>query len=96
MLRLFAKRGMSTEAEALLNKIDELIVEGTMKTGGPDIFYEAVLEALGRCGMGNEAERLIQQMKDQNLNPNLIHYTAAINAWAKHRQRRNRPSRESL
>jgi pentatricopeptide repeat protein len=57
MLKLFARRGMATEAEALLHSIDESIVDGKCK-GGPDInSYEAILEALGKTDDADAVER---------------------------------------
>eukprot|EP00985_Skeletonema_marinoi_P030343 scaffold31682_cov212-Skeletonema_marinoi.AAC.11 len=58
MLKLFARRGMATEAEALLNSIDEFILEGKFKESGPNTrSYEAVLEALGKTSDADAVER---------------------------------------
>ena len=67
MLKLFATRGMAKEAEALLSKMDEFIVDGIMKIGGPNMqSYEAVLEALGRCrdaDAPSRAEALVTRLE---------------------------------
>jgi pentatricopeptide repeat protein len=58
MLKLFARRGMANEAEALLQEIDEFIIQGKSKGSGPDIqSYEAVLEALGKTNDSDAVER---------------------------------------
>lgn len=58
MLKLFARRGMATEAEALLHSIDEFILEGKSKASGPNTrSYEAVLEALGKTSHPDAVER---------------------------------------
>ncbi len=58
MLKLFARRGMATEAEALLQAIDDFIIRGKSKGSGPDIkSYEAVLEALGKTNDSDAVER---------------------------------------
>eukprot|EP00986_Skeletonema_menzelii_P008525 scaffold3623_cov136-Skeletonema_menzelii.AAC.1 len=58
MLKLFARRGMATEAEALLHSIDEYILEGKSKESGPNIrSYEAVLEAIGKTSDLDAVER---------------------------------------
>jgi len=58
MLKLFARRGMATEAEALLHSIDEFILEGKLKGGGPNTqSYEAVLEALAKTSDLDAVER---------------------------------------
>jgi len=62
-----------SRAESLVNKL------GT----GNEIIFTHRLRLLSKFGMGNEAEQLLQQMEKQNLNPGVIHYTAAMNAWAK-------------
>jgi hypothetical protein len=41
------------------------------------------LKLCQKWGMGDEAENLLQQMQDEMLNPSVIHYTSALNAWAK-------------
>eukprot|EP00581_Thalassiosira_minuscula_P020182 CAMPEP_0183720284 /NCGR_PEP_ID=MMETSP0737-20130205/12944_1 /TAXON_ID=385413 /ORGANISM="Thalassiosira miniscula, Strain CCMP1093" /LENGTH=1194 /DNA_ID=CAMNT_0025950129 /DNA_START=262 /DNA_END=3846 /DNA_ORIENTATION=+ len=91
MLMLFAKRGMASEAEALLNRIDELVVEGTIKKGGPDIqSYEAVLEALGRCKDTNaptRAEALVTRLEVMSemggdFQPSLLAYNTLLNCYA--------------
>jgi hypothetical protein len=46
--------------------------------------------------MGDEAENLIQQMKDETLNPSVIHYTSALNAWAKSADRNSLRRAEAL
>jgi pentatricopeptide repeat protein len=90
MLRLFAKRGMASEAESLLNTMDE-IVDGSVKDGGPDIqSYEAVLEALGRCGDADapsRAEALVTRLEVMNelsgcLQPSLLAYNSLLNCYA--------------
>ncbi|KAL7427854.1 hypothetical protein ACHAXH_000692, partial [Discostella pseudostelligera] len=89
MLRLFAKRGMATEAEALLNRMDE-IVDGAVKAG-PDIqSYEAVLEALGRCGDADapaRAEALVTRLEVMSelggyFQPSLLAYNSLLNCYA--------------
>jgi hypothetical protein len=46
--------------------------------------------------MGDEAENLIQQMKDKTLTPSIIHYTSALNAWAKSADRNSLRRAETL
>lgn len=46
--------------------------------------------------MGDEAENLIQQMKDKTLTPGIIHYTSALNAWAKSADRNSLRRAETL
>ncbi|KAL7536303.1 hypothetical protein ACHAXR_007071 [Thalassiosira sp. AJA248-18] len=91
MLKMFAKRGMASEAEALLNKIDELVVKGKIERG-PDIqSYEGVLEALGRCGdedAPSRAEALVtrlevmSEMGGGDFQPSLLVYNLLINCYA--------------
>jgi pentatricopeptide repeat protein len=90
MLKLFAKRGMASEAEEMLNKMDE-IVDGKIKQDGPDIqSYEAVLEALGRCKDDNtssRAEALVTRLEVMgelggNLKPSLLIYNTLLNCYA--------------
>ncbi|KAL3821811.1 hypothetical protein ACHAXA_003313 [Cyclostephanos tholiformis] len=90
MLKLFAKKGMASEAEEMLNKMDE-ILDGTIKKGGPDIqSYEAVLEALGRCkdtDASSRAEALVTRLEvigelGGNLKPNLLIYNTLLNCYA--------------
>jgi len=58
MIKLFARRGMATEAEALLHSIDEFILEGKLKGSVPNIrSYEAVLEALAKTSDPDAVER---------------------------------------
>lgn len=91
MLRLFAKRGKASEAEALLNKMDELIVDGIFKQRGPDMqSYEAVLEALGRCGDADapaRAEALVTRLEvmtemGSDFQPSLLAYNILLNCYA--------------
>lgn len=91
MLRLFSKRGMASEAESLLNSMDELVVEGVMKEGGPDIrSCEAVLEALGRCGDADapmRAEALVTRLEVMSemggkFEPSLLAYNTLLNCYA--------------
>jgi len=90
MLKLFAKRGMASEAEEMLNKMDE-IIDGTIKQGGPDIqSYEAVLEALGRCkdaDASSRAEALVTRLEVMSelggkLTPSLLIYNTLLNCYA--------------
>ena len=90
MLKLFAKRGMASEAEEMLNKMDE-IVDGKIKQDGPDIqSYEAVLEALGRCkydDTSSRAEALVTRLEVMgelggNLKPSLLIYNTLLNCYA--------------
>ena len=91
MLRLFAKRGMAPEAQSLLNKMDELVVKGTMENG-PDIqSYEAVLEALGRCKDNMDAptiaEALVTRVEVKgemglDLQPSMLMYNLLLNCYA--------------
>ena len=90
MLKFFAKKGMASEAEKMLNKMDE-IVDGTIKQGGPDIrSYEAVLEALGRCkdtDASSRAEALVTRLEVMgelggNLKPSLLMYNTLLNCYA--------------
>jgi hypothetical protein len=80
---------MATEAEALLNKMDE-IVDGAVKAG-PDIqSYEAVLEALGRCGDADapaRAEALVTRLEVMSelggyFQPSLLAYNSLLNCYA--------------
>ncbi len=89
MLRLFAKRGMASEAEALLTKMDE-IVDGAVKAG-PDIqSYEAVLEALGKSGDADapaRAEALVTRLEVMSelggcFQPSLLAYNSLLNCYA--------------
>jgi hypothetical protein len=41
------------------------------------------LKLCQKWGLGDEAELLLQQMEDEKLNPGVIHFTSALNAWAK-------------
>lgn len=90
MLRLFAKRGKAIEAEALLDKIDELVVEGIMPRGPDMQSYEAVLEALGRCGDSDapvRAEALVTRLEVMNemggdFQPSLLAYNILLNCYA--------------
>eukprot|EP00571_Detonula_confervacea_P014909 CAMPEP_0172305578 /NCGR_PEP_ID=MMETSP1058-20130122/6831_1 /TAXON_ID=83371 /ORGANISM="Detonula confervacea, Strain CCMP 353" /LENGTH=1098 /DNA_ID=CAMNT_0013017207 /DNA_START=373 /DNA_END=3669 /DNA_ORIENTATION=+ len=91
MLRLFSKRGKASEAEALLNKMDELIVDGIIKQRGPDMqSYEAVLEALGRCGDADaptRAEALVTRLEVMSemggdCQPSLLAYNILLNCFA--------------
>lgn len=88
MLRLFAKRGMASEAEELLGSIDALVVKGTMRRGGPDVqSYEAVLEAMGRrkeADIPKRAEALVTRMEvlgelGGNIQPSLKAYNTLLN-----------------
>eukprot|EP00578_Thalassiosira_sp_NH16_P019144 CAMPEP_0181097684 /NCGR_PEP_ID=MMETSP1071-20121207/11703_1 /TAXON_ID=35127 /ORGANISM="Thalassiosira sp., Strain NH16" /LENGTH=327 /DNA_ID=CAMNT_0023180187 /DNA_START=172 /DNA_END=1155 /DNA_ORIENTATION=- len=54
----------------------------TLGTGNEVIFAHR-LKLAAKWGLGNDAEQLLQQMEEQHLNPGVIHYTAAINAWSK-------------
>lgn len=90
MLKLFAKRGMASEAEALLNKMDE-IVDGTVKNVSPDIqSYEAVFEALGRSNDVNaslRAEALLTRLEvvselGGSIKPSLFIYNILLNCYA--------------
>ena len=91
MLKLFAKRGMAREAEDLLNKIDDLKMDGFLKQS-PDITsYEAVLEALGRSGGDidavTRAEALVTRLEVKselgltNLQPSLLAYNTLLNCY---------------
>ena len=58
MLKLFARRGMAAEAEALLFSIDNFILEGKSMGSGPNIqSYEAVVDALGKSSDSDAVER---------------------------------------
>ena len=63
----------TSRAESLANKL------GTAN----EVVYAHRISLLAKWGLGNEAEKLIQQMKERNLHPSIIHYTAALNAYAK-------------
>lgn len=94
MLKLFAKRGMASDAEALLNNMGELVVDGTINSGGPDIqSYEAVLEALGRCGDAPDAPsraealmtrlEVMNELKGGDVQPiSLLAYNTLLNCYA--------------
>eukprot|EP00804_Cyclotella_cryptica_P011290 CCRYP_007777-RA/>CCRYP_007777-RA protein AED:0.02 eAED:0.02 QI:142/1/1/1/0/0.5/2/2781/851 len=89
MLKLLAKRGMASEAEMLLDSMDDLVLEGMLKFG-PDVSsYEAVLEALGRCKDFDSAQRaeiLVTRMEvlgelGGGLKPTLLVYNNLLNCY---------------
>jgi hypothetical protein len=41
------------------------------------------LKLCQKWGLGDEAELLLKQMEDEKLDPGVIHFTSALNAWAK-------------
>ena len=51
-----------------------------------EIIYAHRLKLLAKFGLGNEAEELLERMKDHKLMPSIIHYTAALNAYAKSKE----------
>lgn len=96
MLKLLAKRGMASEAESLLDEIDGLVAEGTLRREGPDDVvrsHEAVLEALGRCGDADapaRAEALVTRLEvlsemgggGGEEGPSLLAYNSLLNCYA--------------
>ena len=88
MLKFLAKRGLASEAEALLESIDDLVLEGKLEYG-PDVSsYEAVLEALGKCNdpdIVQRAESLVTRMEvsaEMGGNfPSLLAYNNLINCY---------------
>ena len=91
LLRLYAKRGLASEAEALFSRIDRLMVEGAMTGDGPDIrSYEAVLEALGRCKDADapaRAESIVTRLEVTSemgggARPTLLAYNSLLNCYA--------------
>jgi len=57
-----------------------------MGSANNDIIYAHRLKLLAKFGLGSEAEELLEQMKDHKLSPSIIHYTAALNAYAKSKE----------
>ena len=57
--------------------------------GGNEIIYALRLKLFAKWGMGGEAEQLLRQMEEEHSKgqlkngPSVIHYTCALNAWAK-------------
>ncbi|KAL9189713.1 hypothetical protein ACHAXT_009388 [Thalassiosira profunda] len=91
VLKLLAKGGKAKEAEALLSEMDELVVTGVMKEGGPNLqSYEAVLEALGRCDDVDapaRAEALVTRLEVMRemggeFEPSLLAYNLLLNTYA--------------
>jgi len=50
---------------------------------GNEVIFTHRLKLCQKWGLGDEAEQLLRQMQEQNLKPSVIHFTAALNAWAK-------------
>jgi len=46
-----------------------------LEFGNNEIIYAHRLKLLAKFGLGNEAEELLEQMKDHKLSPSIIHYT---------------------
>lgn len=62
-----------SRAESLANKLGP----------GNEIIFTHRLRLLSKFGLAEEAEELLRQMEESRLRPDVIHYTAAMNAWAK-------------
>jgi len=67
-----------------------------LKFGNNEIIYANRLKLLAKFGLGNEAEELLERMKDHELSPSIIHYTSALNAWAKSKEDDSLSRAESL
>ena len=50
---------------------------------GNEVIFTHRLKLCQKWGLGDEAEQLLRQMNEQKLRPSVIHYTAALNAWAR-------------
>lgn len=50
---------------------------------GNEVIFTHRLKLCQKWGLGDEAEQLLREMQEQNLKPSIIHFTAALNAWAK-------------
>ena len=57
-----------------------------MDSANNEIIYAHRLKLLAKFGLGSEAEELLEKMKDHELSPSIIHYTAALNAYAKSKE----------
>ena len=90
-------RGRAKEAEALLQRMKDLYYRTKNVDIQPDeVTYGSVLHALAQAGMGNEAERLLDSLEDDERHdaivPSLTIYNSVLNAWANSTQR-NAPHR---
>ena len=90
MLRLLAKRGLASEAENLLNFMDEMYYDRILNLRPNVASYEAVLEALGRCkdqDSASRAEALLTRMDvlsdlgGSRIQPSLVAYNHLINCY---------------
>ncbi|KAL3794979.1 hypothetical protein ACHAWO_003385, partial [Cyclotella atomus] len=89
MLRLLAKRGLATEAESLLNMMDEMYYDRLLNFRPNVHSYEAVLEALGRCKELDSvirAEALLTRMDvlqelGGTMEPSLMAFNHLINCY---------------
>ena len=95
------KEKTAKEAVELLQRMRDRYHRTKNEDIKPDeITYGSVLHALAQAGMGNDAERILESLEDDERNdaivPTLTIYNSVLNAWANSFQR-NAPHRaESL
>jgi pentatricopeptide repeat protein len=86
LLVALSSNGLSDEAEAVLDQIEEMYESGDLEDAPNEFAYTTVLDSFCRSknrGAAQSADALFRRMKDVGIQPSVVTYNAVLNAHVK-------------
>lgn len=84
LFNLYAHHSEGDKAVQLLEQVIGLQTNGKLKDGLHEVAYRCVIDALAKSGEEPErAEKVLVQMRERKVQPNLYHYCGVLSAFAR-------------